>query len=264
MTEQPKLYEFTVPRGGPRRIVGVLGEKMRPETTALLNTIKLHADRFLKEASDHKESGLGPMLKRERITESSASLMKSIKQSIGTIQQRRQQLEADIRDFNPIKPYSSSKPWQAQIDLRLIDAFRELPKWQQQAIRTELQSPERFAVHLELAEAFLRLPPMLTPLTYNERQDVRRNIGRLFDPERLADIEERIAESALVQQAVRTALDVASSEIGSVGPILTEAREAWEFSRLAAPDWPREAASAPMFTPLTPAPEPAPAEDETA
>lgn len=235
------IFEFTNPRNSGRRIVATLTKDTSNDTIGALNELKMHVERFLTHAYDVKGNrNFGPIERGERISEGVGPLAKNLKASVAKIAAKRDALREDVLNFNPITPYTTSKPWEYQFDLRLVDAFNALPVSKQALIRHQLRDPETATQHVRLAEAMLRMPEMLSPLDYNDRSAVRVNIGRLFKPDEVASIEKRITEQEVLTKAIRATIQTITDETGSSAAAIDQAREAWNFVQEKSPGWPRE------------------------
>ena len=99
----------------------------------------------------------------------------------------------------------TAKPWQANMDLEIIRAFRALPGHEQSAIRYKiLNDPHEAAANCELVEAFLRVPTILSPVNSKERLTLKLHLGRVFQADKLASIEAKIADQLVADAAIKS------------------------------------------------------------
>lgn len=163
------------------------------------------AGRLLHRADDIKTNKhYGQWERKERLEALAPEALQALKKHIQPVLNGRESLRAEINAFNPVAAYSTSKPWQANMDLEIIRAFRELPGHEQSAIRYKiLNDPHEAAANAELVEAFMRVPAILSPVSEAERQTLKLHMGRVFQSDKLAAIEAKIADQQLADAAIK-------------------------------------------------------------
>ena len=260
-TPQHNIVQITKPYNTGRHVVGILGEKTSNDTRIVINSLTRESEKYLKTTADIRSNrNFGTFERGERLSESGSALLKAANTTAQTIAKQRAKLKDDLLAFRPQGQYSPHAPWKPQFDLRLIDAFKELPLGKQSAIRHQLGSFETACMHLDFAEACLRVPTMISPLSFNERSAARINIGKLTAPDQVADLELRIAEQELLSAMLRTTLNIVVEETGSISAVISGANDAWHLTQEKPPAWPHEDApneawKIPAEAPPTPAPE---------
>ena len=202
-TSKEHLITMAAP-GGSERIMCHAGNAS-PIARAAVRALAQEAGRLLHRADDIRTNKhYGQWERKERLEALAPEALAALKKNIQPILNGREALRAEISAFNPVAAYTSSKPWQANMDLEIIRAFRELPGHEQSAIRYKiLNDPHEAAINAELVEAFMRVPSILSPVNEAERQTLKIHLGRVFQADKLAGIEAKIADQQIADAAIK-------------------------------------------------------------
>lgn len=205
--------------GGSERVMCHAGNASAMARAAV-RALAQDASRLLHRSDDIRTNKhYGQWERRERLEALAPDALGALKKHIQPILNLRESVRAEISGFSPVGNYSSSKPWQPQMDLEIIKAFRAMPGPEQSAIRYKiLNDPNEAAANAELVEAFMRVPAILSPVNESERQTLKLHLGRVFQTDKLAAIEAKIADQQLADSAIKAFNREVFSESLNISP----------------------------------------------
>jgi hypothetical protein len=218
----------------PPRVLGEWPGNPTSNTRVLVNRVIGATEKFLRGAWDIRGNrNFGPIEAGERLREISGPTLKELDATATELRTQREKLRETVRAINTAKPYEQLGHWQAQIDLRLLDAFNALPGPQKAAMKDRLLAEPM--LHWDLADAMLRLPLLVTGLQHAEQHTIKTNLFKSVKPDQHAALSEQMEQLAFAESAVRVAVDTAVQTTGSGADVAEHAPAALALAQPSEP-----------------------------
>ena len=200
--------------------VGVLHDILTGATQA--------TETFLRNAHDIRGNrNFGPAETGLRLREAAGPSLKALNTAAIKLKAAKAALRDSVINLNPTKPYRDTGHWQPEFDLRLIDWFRALPVPEREAMRHQMeQSP---MLHLDLAEAVMRVPRQLTGLDHNSHASIKLGLTKAFKRAEFDGIDVQLDQLAVAEETLRLGIEAVRETTGTLSDMAQHAPDALAF-----------------------------------
>jgi hypothetical protein len=223
-------------RDAPPRVLGAWPGNATSSIRLAVNRIVISTEKLLRAAYDIRGNrNFGPIERSERLREASGPTLRELNEVATALRTDRDTLQGEVRRVNPAKPYEQCGHWQAALDLRLLDALKALPIAERATTMHRLQNDPMQC--WDLADAMLRLPPMVTGLEHSERHAIKLSLFRTWKNDEFSALDERMQQVNFAQTAVRLAVDTTMETVGTRADLMEHAPAALALQAADAIDW---------------------------
>lgn len=184
---------------------------------------------LLRNAYDIRGNrNFGPVETGSRLREASAPTLKALNTATAKIRAAKDELRSQAQMLNPAKPYERCGYWQAQFDLRIIDNYHAMPLGQRAGI--EHQMREIPAMHLNLAEALLRVPREIAKIDERLRAEIRLGLLKVLKHDEFEAIDIQMQQLNVAESVLRIAVETARETTGNFTDLIEHAPDAYRFT----------------------------------
>ena len=217
--------------GAPTRVLGEWPGNPASSTRVLTNRMIDATEKILRGAYDVRGNrNYSPPEAGERLREISGPSLKELNAHASTLKAAKEKLRDTLLMISPATPYEKSGFWQSTIDVEIVKAFNALPVSEKALMKHQLlDSP--LTTNWALADALLRLPPLVTGITHAERHTVKIELFKSLHPGEYNALNEQIEQVKFAESANRMAVETALHTIGARDDVSQHAPAALELAQ---------------------------------
>lgn len=184
---------------------------------------------LLRSAYDVRANrNLGPLEVGDRLREASGPALKIANSAATKLRVMKAELRSRMQTLDPVKPYEKTGHWQPAFDLRLIDAYHAMPLGKRAALDHQMRLNPM--LHLDLAEALLRVPRQIAGLDEGLRAEIRHGLQRAMKHDEFEALDVQADQMTVAENALRHAVEAVRESTGNLNDLIEHAPEAFKFS----------------------------------
>lgn len=241
---------------GKARVIGIwpgpdegLLAQVRRETVR-------ETEKFLRSAHDVRGNrNFGPVETGTRLREAASPTLKVLNETATKLRAEKEKVRLQVSTISPTKEYRELGHWMPAFDLRLIDNYHALPVGKRGMIDHQMRLEP--VMHLDLAEALLRVPRGIAGIDERLRADIKLGLLKVFKHDEFEALNTQVEQLAVTERALRESIEAVLEATGTASDLIEHAPAAFEY-RMSPQDpvsWTPPAAVAPPQWPAEPEPQ---------
>lgn len=203
-----------------------------PESTplgALTREVVRAAESLHRNAHDIRGNrNFGPVETGTRLREAAAPTLASLNVAATKIRAAKTALSQQMAALNPVRPYERSGHHQPLFDLRMVDHYHALPLSQRAALDHEMRLNP--VLHLDLAEAMLRVPREIAGINNALRDEIRLGLQKTLKHQEFEQLDVQVDQLHVAETALRHAIDATRETTGNMSDLIEHAPEAFRYA----------------------------------
>lgn len=231
-SNQPKnLIRINDPSpNGKARVIGIWPGPDAGLLAQVSRETVRETEKFLRSAHDVRGNrNFGPVETGSRLREAAAPTLKVLNENATKLSAEKEKVRLLVATVSPTKPYTELGHWQPAFDLRLIDSFHAMPVGQRGMVSHQLRLEP--VMHLDLAEALLRVPRGIAGIDESLRAEIRLGLLKIFKHDEFGLLDTQVEQLAVTERALREAIEAVVEVTGTASDLIEHAPAAFKFSR---------------------------------
>ena len=210
------------------KVVGVEVGLPSAPLNVLIQEVTKEGDSFVSRHKDIVGSNFARGQTVLKTRDAAAAMLSKVNVTTAKIRAEKARIAEQQARATPVTSYEQKHLHVMHEDMERRANLKAMPLAKRAAVMHQLMLEP--LVHLPLAEALLRTPPDLSPLSAYERAHLNASLLQALQPELYSSLDQQMEQLNTAEAVVRAAVDLVRTATGSMTEVMENAPESFKVS----------------------------------